>query len=202
MKWPPFVSRINPCKVWRGLVALAAVKTVLTIAAALSLLIPTPDPVPQAFGPRQATAQETAETPAEPEAETRTGDPTPVSALLQELRQREMALDRREQDLKALESRVDRRMAELRQMEASIKKMLEEADSVKNERIRHLVGVYSNMKPKEAAKVIETLDQDIAVKILSGMQGRIAGEILSFVETRKAAALTEQLTNLQVPFAK
>jgi flagellar motility protein MotE (MotC chaperone) len=169
----------------------------------VTLLIPSPNPTGTAFSPAQATAQETQEVEdknQQPVSESEPADDRPASAMIQELRRREQLLDRREQDLKALEQRVDRKLAELREMESSVQKMLEEAQSVKDARIKHLIGVYSNMKPKEAAKVLETLDQDIAVKILSGMQGRTAGEILSFVDTERAAVLTETLTNLQVPF--
>jgi flagellar motility protein MotE (MotC chaperone) len=51
-----------------------------------------------------------------------------------------------------------------------------------------------------AAQLLSTLDEKIAVKILAGMRGRQAGEILSFVPAEKAAKLSEALTKLQVPF--
>ena len=38
----------------------------------------------------------------------------------------------------------------------------------KREKMQHLVDVYSNMKPKQAAQVLETLDESIAVRILYG----------------------------------
>jgi flagellar motility protein MotE (MotC chaperone) len=44
------------------------------------------------------------------------------------------------------------------------------------------------------------MDINLAVKVLSGMRGRQAGEILSFVEAKKAAQLSEKLTQLQIPF--
>jgi len=53
------------------------------------------------------------------------------------------------------------------------------------------------MKSKQAASVLETLDEHIAVKILAGMKGRQAGEILSFVSPKKAAKISEDLTKIQ-----
>jgi flagellar motility protein MotE (MotC chaperone) len=85
-------------------------------------------------------------------------------------------------------------------MRQDIQKMLQQADSLKDKKIKHLVDVYSNMKAQQAANVIETMDQDLAVKILSGMRGRQAGEILTYVKPEKAAKLSEELTTLQVPF--
>lgn len=61
----------------------------------------------------------------------------------------------------------------------------------------HLIDVYSNMKPKQAALVLQTLEEPIAVRILAGMSGRKAGEILSSVRPDRAAALSAALTRLQ-----
>ena len=56
------------------------------------------------------------------------------------------------------------------------------------------------MKAKQAADVLGTLDEDVAVKILAGMKGKQAGEILNFVEPQKAARLSVALTKMQTPF--
>ena len=55
------------------------------------------------------------------------------------------------------------------------------------------------MKAKQAAAVLETLDPKIAVKVLAGMRGRQAGEILTFVKPERAAQLTESLARMQLP---
>ena len=77
--------------------------------------------------------------------------------------------------------------------------MIADADVLKDKKIKHLVGVYTAMKAKQAAQVIESLDTDLAVKILSGMRGRSAGAILGYVSPKKAAKLSEELTKLQTP---
>lgn len=114
-------------------------------------------------------------------------------ARMEELRRRELGL-------KELEASIDAKLKRLAELEAKLQKMLEEADVLKDEKLRHLVDVYSNMKAKQAAEVLETLDQEIAVKILAGMRGRQAGEILTNVQPEKAAKLSEALTKLQTPF--
>ena len=58
----------------------------------------------------------------------------------------------------------------------------------------------SNMKARQAAEMLQTLDQRIAVRILAGMRGRQAGEILNFVRPEIAANLTAALTRMQLPF--
>ena len=60
--------------------------------------------------------------------------------------------------------------------------------------------MLSNMKAKQAASVLETIDEATAVKILAGMRGRQSGEILTYVNPTKAARLAEALARMQLPF--
>ncbi len=123
---------------------------------------------------------------------------TPESVLsVAVLKQRAEALDRQEQALKTLESDMNTRMANLKSLEDQLKTMLDEAKVLKDEKMRHLIDVYINMKAKQAASVLETLDENVAVRILAGMKGRQAGEILTNVTSKKAAKLSEMLTKMQ-----
>jgi flagellar motility protein MotE (MotC chaperone) len=147
--------------------------------------------------PSEAFAQEEA---AENATARQSPDDRQLSLNPRELQRKEEDLRRREQELKELEKRIDAKLKNLSELEGRLQKMLEEADVLKDKKLRHLVDVYSNMKAKQAAAVLETLDQEIAVKILAGMRGRQAGEILTYVEAGKAAKLSEALTRLQTPF--
>lgn len=121
--------------------------------------------------------------------------------LLREALTRKQAdLDRREQELSTLQKDLETRLTDLKDMEVRLQVMLKEADAQKDQKMRHLVDVYSNMKPKQAGQVLETLDERTAVTILAGMRGRQAGEILTFVSPEKAAKLSEMLTRMQMPF--
>jgi flagellar motility protein MotE (MotC chaperone) len=77
--------------------------------------------------------------------------------------------------------------------------MIKDAEESKDAKFRHLVDVLSNMKSKQAAAVLETLDPKIAVRVLAGMRGRQAGDILTFVKPEIAAHLTEALARMQLP---
>ena len=116
------------------------------------------------------------------------------------LKKREEELAAKERSLRELEAQLKDQLAEIEQRNAQLKNLLDEVQAVKDERLQKLVKAYANMKAKSAAAVLETMDQDLAVQILSNLGGRQAGEILGFIETRKAAALSEALTNLRVPF--
>lgn len=121
--------------------------------------------------------------------------------MLREALQRKQAeLDRREQELNNLQKDIENRLNDLKDMEVRLQVMLKEANVQKDQKMRHLVDVYTNMKPKQAGQVLETLDERTAVRILAGMRGRQAGEILTFVSPEKAAKLSEMLTRMQMPF--
>lgn len=168
----------------------------------------------------QALAQEPEETPGQKEkadkeaqdlaqdldaADMRNATITPppgVSELdWKAFKKREEILTKKERDLRTLEAEIDRKLEQLAELEKRIKFMLDKADVLKDKKIKHLVDVYSNMKAQQAAQVLETLDEDLAVKILSGMRGRQAGEILGYVSPKKAARLSESLTRLHIPFS-
>ena len=150
---------------------------------------PSPQPAAAPAAPAQVgTAQQSATPPAN-------GD-----ALNHEILQRKQdELVRREQELRQLQHQVDTRLADLQQLEVRIQAMIKEAEGMKDSKFRHLVDVYSNMKAKQAAAVLETLDERIAVKILAGMRGRQAGEVLTYATPEKAARLSEALTRMQLP---
>ena len=131
-----------------------------------------------------------------------TAAPTGQSdAMLKDaLDRRQADLDRREAELHRLELSLNEKLLNMQAMEARIQTMLKEAQSLKDEKMRHLVDVYTNMKAQQAAQVLETLDERTAVQILAGMRGRQAGEILTYVKPEKAARLSEMLTRMQLPF--
>ena len=107
-------------------------------------------------------------------------------------------LNRREQELLALQQQMQTRLNELRTLEGKIETMLQQAGNVQDDKYKHLIDVYTNMKPKQAAEVLATLDERIAVKILAGMRGKQAGEVLSYMQAAPAAKLSELLSRTQI----
>lgn len=108
-------------------------------------------------------------------------------------------LNRREQELLALQQQMQTRLDELKSLERKIQDMLKQANTVQDDKLKHLIDVYSNMKAKQAAEVLATLDERIAVRILAGMRGKQAGEILTYMQAEPAAKLSELLSRTQLP---
>lgn len=115
------------------------------------------------------------------------------------LARRQEDLARKEQDLRVLESELHARLERMQMLENRISSMIKDAEETKDAKFRHLVDVLSNMKSKQAAAVLETLDPKIGVRVLAGMRGRQAGDILTFVKPEIAAKLTEDLARMQLP---
>lgn len=118
---------------------------------------------------------------------------------LDALNRKQEELARQEQDLKALEQELDARFIQMQALEMRLQTMLRDAEETKSDKYKHLVDVLSNMKSRQAAEVLETLDEKIAVRVLAGMRGRQAGEILTYASPSKAARLTESLARMQLP---
>ena len=225
-KWRASGSGLTLSRLCRWLALAIAVKLAVFFSLAGSFNAPAPQTVavdnggqvesgvnlPILPGLSQAQAQETppaaanATTTPPPDAGAASANdaaaPTGQSdAMLKDaLDRRQADLDRREAELNRLEQSLNEKLLNMQAMEARIQTMLKEAQSLKDEKMRHLVDVYTNMKAQQAAQVLETLDERTAVQILAGMRGRQAGEILTYVKPEKAARLSEMLTRMQLPF--
>ena len=147
--------------------------------------------------PAIAATQALAQEPAAPSTPDNATDSDAQANQPQDLNAREQALAKKEAELKALEAQVDQKLTTLRELEIRMQNLIDSAASIQDEKMAHLIDVYSNMKPKQAAVVLQTLEEPIAVRILAGMSGRKAGEILSSVRADRAAALSAALTRLQ-----
>lgn len=129
-----------------------------------------------------------------------------------DLNKREMALKARESALNTLAEDLNRKLADLEaakvEMETLVRRneaLLAEQKRLKDEqaaqeeelksaRIEHLVTAYRSMKPEQAANLVNSMDDEIAVAILGAMPGRNAGLILAFVNPEKAARLTKSIS--------
>jgi len=109
------------------------------------------------------------------------------------IQKRQEELNAKEVQLKELEMQVDEKIKRLEELEASIKKEVEAYKIESDARVRHLVKIYSSIKPKAAASLMDRLDINVAVEVFINMKGDAAGAILSYMETKKAATISRML---------
>ncbi len=117
--------------------------------------------------------------------------------------QRERELEAKEGLLKAAEGRIDGKIAQLQDLEKNIQGLLKKYDGQKQAEIEQLVKIYSAMKPKEAARIFDTLEMPILVSVIQTMKEAKVAPIMAMMTPTKATALTEELTvRKQMPAAQ
>jgi len=110
-----------------------------------------------------------------------------------ELQTREAELQAREENLKTLEKKV---REDLQKIEAALVRSEELAgarEGMIETNINSLVKVYSSMKSADAASILETVDETIAIQIISRMKSKVAGKILGKMNRPAAKSISERI---------
>lgn len=120
--------------------------------------------------------------------------------VLQSLGARRTALDQRQAELStdnellaASEKRVNERLAELQRVQGVVEGLLNKLNDEQEARVASMVTVYSKMKPKDAAKVFEGLDDDNLLQIASRMKQTNLSEIMGAMSPDSARRLTKNI---------
>src|SRR5690606_16770478 len=110
------------------------------------------------------------------------------------------ALDRREAEiatrsalLDAAEKRLDARTKELAALEARVAQLVDEKQAAEEAGFRAVVTMYEAMKPKEAAKIFDTLSTNVLIKVVRAMSPRKMSPILAAMSPEPAQKLTVAL---------
>jgi flagellar motility protein MotE (MotC chaperone) len=146
-----------------------------------------------------------ANSPAPPE-ESGAGDGEPPTFtqneidVLQKLSVRREALDNRQKDLdlrenlvKAAEARIDKKIAEMKELQSNIEGMLKQVDRQDEEKLKSLVKIYENMKPKDAANILSTLELPVQLGVLGHMKEAKVAPILSAMDIQQAKLVTDAM---------
>ncbi len=128
---------------------------------------------------------------------------------LLKLAERKKQLDSKEEELNKQATEIAKQKTEIEEKLNSLEKSREKIASLLKERIatdtrkvETLVQVYSNMKANQAAKIFETMDEDLVIDILSRMKKKNAADILNLVKSDKAQVLSEKYAGYRSPASK
>jgi flagellar motility protein MotE (MotC chaperone) len=117
--------------------------------------------------------------------------------LYNDLAERRRALDQREREmatraalLEAAERELDQKLRELETVQARIEAMMEEQTEEQKRRIESLVKIYEGMKAKEAARIFDTLDMEILIRVMSQMSERKLSPVLAAMNPDRARTVT------------
>ena len=109
------------------------------------------------------------------------------------LERREATVATKEADLRAAEEQVTVRLDELGALREEIRGLLEELDEERAARVNRLVKMLENMRPAQAAAILEGTPDEIALETLMNMNQAKAGRALAAMDPVNAARLAEAL---------
>lgn len=116
-----------------------------------------------------------------------------LSARRKDLEGRERELAVREALLKAAEQEIDQKYKELISLRTELQELLVEQSEEEKNRIASLVKIYEGMKPKDAARIFNTLDLDILIQVVAQMSERKSAPIIASMNPDRARTLTMML---------
>jgi len=114
-------------------------------------------------------------------------------ALVQEKKELEIfeeQIDEKLESLKVLKKQIEEDVALLTKKKTLKEREKEAAYEAK---IGRLVKMYAGMKPKSAAQIVDKMNLEVAQEIFLRMREASAAQILSFVDSGKAAKISERL---------
>lgn len=137
--------------------------------------------------------------------------PDPAKVVLRGLQEKKLAiaaageaLDQERKELETYASQIDEKLASLAALKQQInddmarlaqKKSQQELEkeAAFEAKMNRLVKMYAGMKPKAAAQIVDQMELSVAQEIFLRMREASASQILSFVNSEKAAKISERL---------
>lgn len=108
-----------------------------------------------------------------------------------------LQLDEERQRLDGLKKEIDKKIAKLSEIQNAVQATLNEKKTVRDNRLKHLIKIYTTMPPKKAAMLIDKLEMGVVIALFSRMKGDNVGQILPYVSPAKAAKISERLAKLR-----
>ncbi len=162
------------------------------------------DPTPKVDGSGPTKSGDAADTDGtDTDSATSASEVDVLTSLAQrraELDARAQALDMRANLIAAAEQRVDTKIADLKALQNQIQALLGQRDAAQEKQVASLVKVYSSMKPKDAARIFNTLDQPVLLAVAGAMKPDALALIMAQMEPKQAQDLTVKLADkLKLP---
>jgi flagellar motility protein MotE (MotC chaperone) len=127
---------------------------------------------------------------------------TSLSRRRGELDARAQSLDMREHLIAAAEKRVDGKIAALKDLQATIQKMLAARSAAEEKQIASLVKTYSAMKPRDAARIFDGLNDNVLITVAGAMKPDVLAPVLAQMQPDIARKVTMRLAGkLEMPQA-
>ena len=120
---------------------------------------------------------------------------TSLSKRRGELDAREAKIQVQANILAATEARVDAKVAQLKSLQGQIAALLAQRDAAQEKQLTSLVKTYSAMKPKDAARIFDSLSEAVLVPVAGEMKSDVLAPVLAAMSPEQAQKLTIKLAN-------
>jgi len=122
---------------------------------------------------------------------------TPEEVLQSLARERDLIaaqkeeLESRRSELALAQEKLEIEKAALLELKATIEDLLARVKAAETEDLERLIGFYENMKPAEAARIMDDLDIEVTILVLGKMKPRVAAPILAKMSPVRARAVSK-----------
>lgn len=99
----------------------------------------------------------------------------------QQLTEKEAALAVKEQELKRLSAVLDSRIKDLEARKKALDESLKAKKKVDSERYQKMLKVYKSLKPDQAAGLMDKLEADVAIEMLSQMDKKTIVKLVPYL---------------------
>ena len=148
-----------------------------------------------AMAPQPATERDFAGDQAQPASASEVDVLTSLAKRRGELDAREAKIQNEANILAATETRVDAKIAQLKSLQTQITALLAQRDAAQEKQVASLVKTYSAMKPKDAARIFENLNEDVLLPVAEEMKSDTLAPVLAAMSPDQAQKLTVKLAN-------
>lgn len=97
----------------------------------------------------------------------------------------------REAELALAREKLEIEKSALAELKSSIEGLLAKIENQKTEDLERLIALYQNMKPAEAATIMNDLDIEVMIMVLGAMQPRVAAPIMAKMSPVRARAVSK-----------
>ncbi len=122
---------------------------------------------------------------------------TPEEILQSLARERELIaaqkddLESRRSELALAQEKLEIEQAALQELKSDIENLLSRVKAAQTDDLDQLIGFYENMKPTEAARIMDDLDIEVTILVLAKMKPRVAAPILAKMSPVRARAISK-----------
>ncbi len=114
-----------------------------------------------------------------------------------ELNEKGKMLESKEHEIESRDREFAAKLTELRELSSELKQARQSNEKQKSSQLESLANVYGSMTPKEAAELMESLDETIALDLLSRMPEKRVAQILAMMSRDKALMMTKMFSQVR-----